>query len=312
MKSVTANVSVEDQFSVPPNCRGSNWGFLVTGGGIVMIDTPMVPRTAVQWRKEIVKKGEIRYIVNTHHHVDHVTGNFFFPGPVIAHEITREMFFAPLAKVAGSERVEEALRIGQGTMGYIRLLVGEHDPQSLPLLDQENYQIKAPTITFSKELTLYLADHTVRLIHQPGHTEGQIGVYLPEEKVFFTGDNFCNGTQPSLAHSFPLEWVESLRQIESMEVDVVVPGHGEISDRKEVGQFRKFIETCIDMTRTAIRQGKSKEEAAAAISFEELYPVNRCLRAVHPGGAMQRRNVLRLYEMLAQKGNLLLEGGGKG
>jgi hypothetical protein len=55
------------------------------------------------------------------------------------------------------------------------------------------------------------------------------------------------------------------------------------------------------MTRTAIQQGQSKEEAVGAISFEELYPVNRCLRAVHPGGAMQRRNVLRLYEMLAKE-----------
>ena len=149
-----------------------------------------------------------------------------------------------------------------------------------------------------------MANHTVKLIHQPGHTGGQIGVYLPEEKVFFTGDNFCNGTQPSLAHSFPLEWVGSLKQIEAMEIDVVVPGHGEICDRNEVAQFRQFIEKCIEMARTAIQQGKGKEEAAAAISFEELYPVNRCLRAVHPGGAMQRRNVFRLYEMLAKPENL--------
>ena len=85
---------------------------------------------------------------------------------------------------------------------------------------------------------------------------------------------------------------------------VVVPGHGEVCDRSEVRQFRRFIETCISMTRGAIQQGKSKEDAAAAISFEELYPVNRCLRAVHPGGAMQRRNVLRLYEMLAKQKNI--------
>jgi hypothetical protein len=98
--------------------------------------------------------------------------------------------------------------------------------------------------------------------------------------------------------------VESLKQIEAMEIDTVVPGHGEVCDRNEVSQFRHFIETCIEMTRTAIQQGKSKEEAAGAISFEELYPVNRCHRAVHPGGAMQRRNVLRLYEMLSKQENI--------
>jgi glyoxylase-like metal-dependent hydrolase (beta-lactamase superfamily II) len=47
-----------------------------------MFDSPMVPRTAVQWRGEIAKKGEVRYTINTHHHVDHTTGNFFFPDKV--------------------------------------------------------------------------------------------------------------------------------------------------------------------------------------------------------------------------------------
>lgn len=301
MKQITANVYVEDQFSVPPRCRGSNWGFLVASKGIVMMDTPMVPRTAVTWRDELAKKGEVLYIINTHHHVDHVTGNFFFTGPVVSHEGTREAFFAPLASVSGSERVDEAIKIGQGTIGYIRLLVGEHDPESLPLFDEENYQIKVPTITFTQKINFYIGKHTIELIHLPGHTEGHIGVYIPQEKVFFTGDNFCNGTQPSLAHSFPLEWVESLKQIEAMDIDVVVPGHGEICNRQEVFQFRQFIEKCIDMTREAIRRGMTKEEAANHLSFESLYPGDRCRPAVHPGSAMQRRNVLRLYEMLSNQ-----------
>jgi cyclase len=302
MKQITANVHAEDQWSVPPNCRGSNWGYLVTSGGVVMLDSPMVPRTAVKWRAEIAKRGEVRYTINTHHHVDHVTGNFFFAGPVVAHEKAREAFFAPIAAVAGSERVEEAEKIGQGTMGYIRLLVGEHDPESLPLLDDEKYQVKVPTITFSEKLHLYVGDHEVELIYLPGHTDGQIGIYIPKEKVFCSGDNFCNGTQPSLAHSLPLEWVQSLKRIETMEIDVVVPGHGKICDLKEVARFRQFIETCIEMTREAIRQGKSKEEAGDTLSFEGLYPAEKCRAAVHPGLAMQRRNVTRVYELLLKAG----------
>ena len=301
MKQVTSNVYVEDQFSVPPNCRGSNWGFLVTSDGVVMMDTPMVPRTAVKWRGEITRKGEVRYILNTHHHVDHVTGNFFFSGPVVSHESVREAFFAPIAGVAGSERLDEAVKIGQGTMGYIRLLVGEHDSESLPLLDDEKYQIKMPTVTFSERLHLYVGDHRIDLIHLPGHTEGHIGIYIPRERVFFTGDNFCHGTQPSLAHCLPLEWVASLKRIEGMEIDIVVPGHGEMCSLKEVGIFRQFIEACIEMTRSAIREGKNREQTADTVSFEGLYPGDRCRRAVHPGTAMQRRNVLRLYEMLSRQ-----------
>jgi len=291
---------VEDQWSVPPRCRGSNWGFLVTPEGIVMFDTPMVPRTAVKWRDEIARMGQVKYTLNTHHHVDHTTGNFFFSGPLIAHEITREAFSMPLSKVAGSERVEEAEKIGQGTMGYIRLLVGEHDPESLPLLDSERYQIKIPSVTFTERLNIYVGDHAIQLFHMPGHTEGHIGIYIPQEKVFFAGDNFCNGTQPSMAHSFPLQWVESLRRMEAMDVRIVVPGHGEISDLSEVVRFRQFIEVCIEMTREAMKKGIPKEEATDQLSFEDLYPSDRCHQSVHPGSAMQRRNVLRLYEMLSQ------------
>ncbi len=300
MKQFTPNVHVEDQFSVPPLCRGSNWGYITTADGIVMVDTPMVPRTAVKWRDEIAKRGEVRYVINTHHHVDHITGNYFFPGTVVSHEGVRELFSAPVTTVAGSERVEEALKIGRGTMGYICLLVGEHDAESLPLLG-EDYHLKAPTITFvGKKLNLYLGEHTFELIHLPGHTETHIGVYIPQEKVFFAGDNFTNGTQPSLSHSLPLEWVKSLKEIEAMDIDLVVPGHGEVCDRQEVRRFRLFIQKCIDMVREAIKGGMSKEEAADKLSFEDLYPGKGCGTAVHPGGGMQRRNVLRLYEMLSK------------
>jgi hypothetical protein len=85
-----------------------------------------------------------------------------------------------------------------------------------------------------------------------------------------------------------------------MDVGVVVPGHGKTTDLEEVRHFRKFIETCIDMTRKAISKGMSKEEAADKISFEGLYPADQQAAAVHPGSAVQRRNVLHLYDILSQ------------
>ncbi|MFH1169506.1 MAG: MBL fold metallo-hydrolase, partial [Chloroflexota bacterium] len=99
MKQISSKVYVEDQWSVPPRCRGSNWGFVTTSAGIVMIDSPMVPRTAVEWRDKIAEMGEVRYLIDTHHHVDHITGNFFFPGEVVSSEGVRQMFTAPFEKV---------------------------------------------------------------------------------------------------------------------------------------------------------------------------------------------------------------------
>ena len=294
MKQITANVYVEDRFSLPPGYHGCNPGFVTTSEGIVMLDTPMLPTDAVEWRDEIAKRGEVRYIINTHHHLDHITGNAFFPGTVVSHEEVKEMFTAPIARVSASERVEEAVKAGLDIVGYIRWIIKDFDPEGLPLLD--GYQLKAPTITFSERLSLYVGEHTFELIHTPGHTSGHIGVYIPQERVFFTGDNVTNEAQPSFAHSLPLEWVKSLKKIEAMDIDVVVPGHGKVCGKSEVREFRLFIQKCIGMVRKAIRQGMSKEEAADSISFEEFYP------PVHPGPEMQRMNVSRLYEMLSEPG----------
>ena len=288
MRQITANVYVEDRFSVLPKHRGCNPGFVTTSEGIVMIDTPYMPTDAVKWRADMAQRGEVRFIINTHHHIDHTTGNYFFSGTVVSHEEVKEMFYAPIASVVAYERFKEVASV----MDFIRMRVKELDPEGLPLL--EHYQFRAPTITFSERLNLYAGEHTFELIHLPGHTLGHIGVYIPQERVFFAGDNFTNAVQPSLAHCLPLEWVESLKKIEAMDVDVVVPGHGKVCGKRDVREFTLFIQKCIDMVREAINQGMSKEEAADRISFEESRP------AIHPGPGMQRMNVLRLYEMLSK------------
>ena len=262
-----------------------------------MIDTPMMPTDALKWRADIVQRGEICYIINTHHHIDHTAGNFFFPGTVVSHQGIRESFYGPIKSVMNIKRSEDAVKAGQGPIENIRLLVEEYDPQGLALLN--NYQLRAPTITFTGRMTLYVGQHTFELFHHPGHTSSHIGVYIPEERVFFAGDNFTNQTQPSLAYCLPHDWVDSLKKIEALAIDVVVPGHGESCDKSEVREFRLFIQQCIDTVQKALNQGMSKEEAVGKISFEKLYPKDQSNLAVHPGAEQQRRNVLQLYDALS-------------
>lgn len=268
MQKITNNVYLETDF------RGCNPGFVVTNEGVVMIDTPQIPLDAIRWRDEITKHGTVRYVINTEPHGDHFTGNHFFEGTVVAHEGTREIILATPV-----EHIKERLQ--------------EIGPDSIPLL--EGFSYRPPTITLSQQLTLYLGNHTFHLINLPGHTPYQVAVYIPEERVVFTGDNFTHGQQPKLTDCCPLEWVESLKRIAAMDVDVIVPGHGEIGDKKAVRDFRTFIEVCIDTVRKAMNQGMSEEEAADKISFEsEAYPPP----LLHPGPEQQRDNIARLYKML--------------
>jgi cyclase len=288
-QQITANVYAEDRFNMDRGCTPS---FVTTSEGVVMIDSPMFPTDAVKWRDLIKINGEIRYIVNTDYHIDHITGNYFFPGTVIAHQGVRDMLTGPITNIVASERAEKLLGTSMGIVDYIQMRIKEKDPAGLPLA--RHYQVRPPTITFSEQLNLHLGKHTFELIHLPGHTPYHIGVYVPEEKVFFAGDNFTGGMQPSMAHCMPLEWIQSLKQIQKMDVEAIVPGHGRIGGKKEVREFTAFLQKCIDKVNEAIKTGMSKEEAIDKISFLALLP------AVHPDPGMQRRNVARLYEMLSK------------
>ena len=290
MKQIIPNVYVETQASKLPLGRGCNYSFVVTSEGIVMVDTPMLPTDALQWQSVIANRGEVRYIVNTEYHIDHIAGNAFFAGTVISHQGARDMFTAPMITYGGIEgNVATAMEPQEAILQHYQKFALER------LSRVKNYKLRIPTVTFSDRLNLYLGNFAFELIHLPGHTPYQVAVYLPREKVIFTGDNFINKWQPSLSYCYPIEWIKSLKRIEAMDVDFIVPGHGEIGDKMAVREFTAFIQEVVDTVRNAINQGMSKEEAADKISFEEQLP------ARHPGAGQQRRNIMWVYEMLLKQ-----------
>lgn len=273
MQQITENIYVECYI------RGCNPGFVTTSEGVVMIDTPQLPSDAVRWRDTIAEKGEVRYLINTEPHGDHITGNFFFPtATVIAHQGTKERFtIAPL------EQLKERMM--------------QTDPDGVRFL--EGYRPNPPSIAFTDRLALDVGDHTFELMHLPGHTASEIAVHIPEERVAFTGDNIFYKVQVFLQEADPFAWLESLRKIEELDVDTLIPGHGDVCDKSYIPEMASFIQDWIEAVRGAIRQGMSKEEAMDNISFLERYPMGQGLDAMGPG--LQRMNVSNLYDRLSRE-----------
>jgi len=269
MQKITDNVYAETSF------QGCNPGFVVTKEGVVMIDTPQMPLDAVKWRDEISKHGEVRYLIITEPHGDHFSGNCFFKGTVIAHEGTREAILA-----ASVEDLRERFK--------------QTAPENLSLMDGFSY--RPPTITLSQRLTIYLGDHTFQLINHPGHTPYQVAVYIPEERVVFTSDNIFHKVQAWLHQSLPYEWQESLKRLQELEADVLVPGHGSICDRGYIPEMSAFIQAWIDAVNAAIDKGMSLEEAQDKVSLLDRYPMEAGSEPM--AREVQRMNVARLYEVL--------------
>jgi cyclase len=183
-------------------------------------------------------------LIHTEGHHDHVAGDYFFEVPVVCHEKTRETILAAdipqlKAMIAGSDARENAL--------------------------MEDYHINLPAVIYSGRLTLKIGGHTFQVLHTPGHTAGQTSILIPEERVVFTGDNVCNGHPSFLHEALPQEWLESLRRIGAMDIDHIVPGHGEPCDRSYLGEMTRIIEDWFASVRQAVKEGWSKEESIQRI-----------------------------------------------
>jgi cyclase len=273
LEKISNNVYAETSF------RGCNPGFVVTREGVVMIDTPQMPVDAIGWQDVIAKHGPVRYLINTEPHGDHFTGNCFFEGTVIAHEGTREAITASAANV---EEVKERLT--------------EASPELSSQLREFRYRL--PTITLSERMTLYVGDHTFQLINMPGHTPYQVAVFIPEERVVFTSDNIFCRVQTFLQQALPYEWLDSLKQLEELEADVLVPGHGSVCDRSYIPEMRSVIQSWIDAVTQAIEQGLTVQEAQDKITDIDPYPVEGGIEAM--SRQLPRINVARLYQVLKE------------
>ena len=274
MEQVTDNVYVETGF------LGCVVSFVTTKDGIVMIDTPMMPADALRWQDEISKKGEIRYLINTEQHPDHITGTHFFSGIVLSSEETRREIL-----LMGSEQLIERVR--------------SIDPAAESLFNEHNYHLRVPGITFSDKASLYLGDHGIDLYQMPGHTLGQTVVHIPKERVVVAGDNVFHNEQVWLHDCDPFQWLKALEKIAKMDVDIIVPGHGKICDKDYIPEISSFIQEWVDAVKEAIDQGLSKEEAMEKISFLDRYPMPPGIESW--GSDLQKWNVARLYDLLARE-----------
>jgi cyclase len=269
MEKITANVYAGMNF------RGCNSSFVVTSDGVVVIDTPMVPAEAKKYLEEIKPHGEIRYVINGEPHNDHVAGNCWLGGILVAHEGTRE---------AIKRNSKEAL---EGQMKWMA-------PDALPLPKDFHYRL--PDITFTSKMTLYLGQHTFHLIAVPGHTASQIAVYVPEERVVFTSDNVTMGS-PIMVDAVPDEWLVSLKKLQALDVDKIIPGHGPVVDKAYLQTRYDDVRYCIDTVKAAIAKGWSLQEIQEKVTFADRFP------PMGPPGAgdlmapIRHESIAHLYEI---------------
>jgi glyoxylase-like metal-dependent hydrolase (beta-lactamase superfamily II) len=258
--------------------RGSegraNAGFVVTGDGVVVIDAEGSPRDGETLLRTVrsVSRAPIRWLVLTHHHPDHHFGAIVFKkagAKVMAHPDSRT-----LASQGGPDNQ---------MIDWIRV-VGLDAMRGFEYAD-------TPDRPVTRADTLRLGGRTmIVLAPGPAHTPGDLMVWLPKERVLFTGDILVEDGVTMMVDGSAPALLRALDEIDSLHPAAVVPGHGVVPAEPAV---------LIERTRSYVTQLRGEMRAAV----QEGVPMKRALDALPPAdenrpvslNSRRRRNAARVY-----------------
>lgn len=260
--------------------KGGNVGFIVTDEGVVLVDTPMFPADAQEWRGRIrdLTRQEVIYIVNTDYHLENVLGNCFFSAATIAHE---------------SAWAELAARGQAALQQVIEEYKGKNPALALALSDT---RIILPEVAITDGLRIYKGDRIIEVHHFGGHTPATLGVYLADSKVLFTGNVVVQGCHPDLSQADSRRWLAALDRIQGMDVEIIVPGRGSLCKLEDLDVIAAYIREMQRRVAELYQGGASRREAVEKVrnAMTSRFPVSK--EEAEIVATQIRAGVERIYE----------------
>jgi glyoxylase-like metal-dependent hydrolase (beta-lactamase superfamily II) len=261
------------------NC---NAAIIILGDSVLVVDThskPSAARALIEQIKKLTPKP-VKYVVNTHFHWDHYQGNEAYPSSwpagieIISSEATRnniqrlgipriknEIVTMPqeiaglkadLEKAPADQKpaIQENIRQAEAYFGELKLM-----------------QVTLPTMTFDRSLILRRGSRTVEILWLGrAHTDGDVFVFLPNEKVIVTGDALHAWT-PFMGDSYPYDWIQTLDAAEKLNFDSALGGHGDVMHGKQKFElWKQYFQELMDQTSAAYAGGATLEQAQQTVS----------------------------------------------
>jgi glyoxylase-like metal-dependent hydrolase (beta-lactamase superfamily II) len=222
--------------------------FIITPQGAIVAD-PIAPDAAAWLKAEIKKLTDqpVRYVIYSHHHNDHISGGDVFADTALF-----------VSHWAAKRQLEK-----------------EPDPQ-----------IPVPDITFTDRLFIELGGKRVELIYTGrNHSDNSIVLLLPQEKLLFAVDFIPVETVAyrTMRSDYPDDWIESLKRVEQLDFETLVPGHGKIGKKEDVRLFRGYLEDLTAAVKESIQKGMTLEQARDTVQlpkyeqwqrYKEWFPEN--------------------------------------
>ena len=245
----------------------SNAGLVVDGDESLLVDTLFdlnLTRTmlAAMRDAEPLAARNVDKLVNTYADPDHCNGNELVDGA----EIIGSIAAAEEMAARSPEQLATLMRLAPGMGEAGRFLVEAFDA-----FDFEGIMQTLPTTTFEGEYGVGVGDKSVVLKQfGPCHTTGDILVHVPDDRIVFTGDLLFIEGHPIMWAGPVANWIAACDHLLELPVDVVVPGHGPVTDKRGVQAVRDYLVYVRDEARVRFDAGLSAYDAALDISLADF------------------------------------------
>ena len=265
----------------------------------------------------------IRKLINTHFHWDHWQGNEVYAEgspnlEIIVSERTRENLTNTDAGVGGIRHIERQLAaLPQEIEQLKEQILRATSPEQKANLESSLQQTEAffeeltslkptlPTRAVSGSVTT-LNEHGREiqlLLLGRAHTDGDVFIYLPKEKIIATGDALVDW-MPFLGDGYPEDWIQTLNALEQVDFTHIIPGHGDVVTKERVSFLRSYLADLIAAVQQAAAAGASLEEMTPTVA-DQLAPKYEQGMSKYPLGQYRDRigtNVEAVYRKVVHKG----------
>jgi glyoxylase-like metal-dependent hydrolase (beta-lactamase superfamily II) len=228
----------------PKGEAGANAGFVIGDDGVLVVDTFESPKAAERMLAEIRKLTPlpIRYVVNTHYHLDHVAGN--------------DVFAREGASIIAQRNVRSWINTEN-----LKFFGKDPKPEQKAMVEH----LMRPGLVYDTALDVFLGSRRISIRAFPGHTGGDSVVAVPDARVLFCGDLFWHRTLPNLIDATTGDWISTLEKIASANPGATfVPGHGDVGTASDVDAFRGYLSDLRGIVAGPVKAGKSGDDLVNA------------------------------------------------
>lgn len=234
----------------------ANQGYMVNSTaiigehGVILVDTGFTDEVGKHLAKAVAKltSKPVTHIINTHHHGDHTLGNIAFPN----------------AEVISSEKCREELeKTGAEWIQTVETMTGMQFPNTRPVLATTTYRENTRVDT--------TIDGVRMILWTPfgSHTDGDMLVYLPDDRVLIAGDVAVNKITPVFRDAHVKAWVGTLEQALKLDFKTVVPGHGPLMGRPELAKLHQMMGTLYARVEAGYKNGLTDSEIRKTLDLKD-------------------------------------------